>query len=335
INTALAIARELEIFRDDSFAITGAELEKLSDEELAASVSKYSVYARVAPEHKVRIVRAWQSHDQIVAMTGDGVNDAPALKQADIGAAMGIVGTDVAKGAADMVLTDDNFATIVSAVEEGRRIYDNILKAIQFLISCNVGEIFLLLVTSLFNLGAPLLPIHILWVNLVTDSFPALALSFDPAGKDIMKRKPRQIRSGFMTKGMVYRIFYQGLMIGAIPLAAFLIGLYEEDLVLGQTMAFATLMLAQLTHVRNIHSNTKLSFTINPLDNKPLIGAILLSAALALVVLLVPPVRDIFKLTGMDGKHWVIVILMSFIPILVVNLFKLFKINTIKEEKQE
>lgn len=334
VNTALAIARELNIFRDGNVAITGAELEKLSDEELAANVSKYSVYARVAPEHKVRIVRAWQSHNQIVAMTGDGVNDAPALKQADIGAAMGITGTDVAKGAADMVLTDDNFATIVSAVEEGRRIYDNILKAIQFLISSNVGEIFLLLVTSVFNLGAPLLPIHILWVNLVTDSFPALALSFDPAEKDIMKRKPRQIRQGFMTKGMVYRIFYQGLMIGAIPLAAFLIGLYEQDLVLGQTMAFATLMLAQLTHVRNMHSNTKLSFAINPMNNKPLIGAVLISAALALAVLLVPPVRDAFRLTAMDGKHWVIVILMSFIPIVVVNLFKLLKINTVKEEKQ-
>lgn len=334
VNTALAIARELNIFRDGNVAITGAELEKLSDEELAANVSKYSVYARVAPEHKVRIVRAWQSHNQIVAMTGDGVNDAPALKQADIGAAMGITGTDVAKGAADMVLTDDNFATIVSAVEEGRRIYDNILKAIQFLISSNVGEIFLLLVTSVFNLGAPLLPIHILWVNLVTDSFPALALSFDPAEKDIMKRKPRQIRQGFMTKGMVYRIFYQGLMIGAIPLAAFLIGLYEQDLVLGQTMAFATLMLAQLTHVRNMHSNTKLSFAINPMNNKPLVGAVLISAALALAVLLVPPVRDAFRLTAMDGKHWVIVILMSFIPIVVVNLFKLLKINTVKEEKQ-
>jgi Ca2+-transporting ATPase len=334
VNTALAIARELNIFRDGNVAITGAELEKLSDEELAANVSKYSVYARVAPEHKVRIVRAWQSHNQIVAMTGDGVNDAPALKQADIGAAMGITGTDDAKGAADMVLTDDNFATIVSAVEEGRRIYDNILKAIQFLISSNVGEIFLLLVTSVFNLGAPLLPIHILWVNLVTDSFPALALSFDPAEKDIMKRKPRQIRQGFMTKGMVYRIFYQGLMIGAIPLAAFLIGLYEQDLVLGQTMAFATLMLAQLTHVRNMHSNTKLSFAINPMNNKPLVGAVLISAALALAVLLVPPVRDAFRLTAMDGKHWVIVILMSFIPIVVVNLFKLLKINTVKEEKQ-
>jgi len=334
-NTALAIARELEIYKDGNFAITGADLEKLSDEELAANVSKYSVYARVAPEHKVRIVKAWQSHNEIVAMTGDGVNDAPALKQADIGAAMGIVGTDVAKGAADMVLTDDNFATIVSAVEEGRRIYDNILKAIQFLISCNVGEIFLLLVTSVFNMGTPLLPIHILWVNLVTDSLPALALSVDPAENDIMKRKPRKSKRGFMTRGMIWRVLYQGIMIGAIPLAAFIMGLREQGVILGQTMAFATLMFAQLTHVRNIHSTTKLSLATNPMKNKPLIGAILISAAMAVIVLLIPPIRDAFRLTAMDGKHWIIVLLMSLIPILVVDLFKLFRINTTRDEKQE
>ncbi len=219
--TALAIAREIGIYKDGDVAITGAELEKLTDEEFTETVSKYSVYARVAPEHKVRIVKAWQSHHEVVAMTGDGVNDAPALKQADIGAAMGIVGTDVAKGAADMILTDDNFATIVSAVEEGRRIYDNILKVIQYLLSTNVGEIFLLLVTSIFNLGIPLLPIHILWVNLVTDSLPALALSVDPPEKGIMNRKPRNSKKGFMTNGMIWRVMYQGTMIGAIPLVAY------------------------------------------------------------------------------------------------------------------
>ena len=209
-NTALAIAREIGIYKEGDVAITGAELAKLSEEEFAEQVTNYSVYARVAPEHKVRIVKAWQAHSEVVAMTGDGVNDAPALKQADIGAAMGIVGTDVAKGASDMVLTDDNFATIVSAVEEGRRIYDNILKAIQFLISCNIGEIFLLLVTSVFNLGTPLLPIHILWVNLVTDSLPALALSVDPAEADVMKRKPRKTKRGFMTNGMIWRVLVPG-----------------------------------------------------------------------------------------------------------------------------
>ena len=331
-STAMAIAREIGIFREGDFAITGTELEAISNEELKNNISKYSVYARVAPEHKVRIVKAWQSHNEVVAMTGDGVNDAPALKQADIGAAMGIVGTDVAKGAADMVLTDDNFATIVSAVEEGRRIYDNILKAIQFLLSTNVGEIFLLFVASVLNLGMPLLPIHILWVNLVTDSLPALALSVDPAEENIMKRKPRNLKHGFLTRGMVWRILYQGIMIGSIPLAAFIIGLRDGGEPLGQTMAFATLMFAQLIHVRNLHSNTKSSLAINPLRNKPLIGAIIASTGLALMVLLIPPVRDAFRLTVMDTRHWILVILMSFIPIIIVDLFKLLRINGTRDE---
>jgi Ca2+-transporting ATPase len=325
--TALAIAREIGIYKDGDLAITGAELEKISEAEFAENVTRYSVYARVAPEHKVRIVKAWQNHNEVVAMTGDGVNDAPALKQADIGAAMGIVGTDVAKGAADMILTDDNFATIVSAVEEGRRIYDNILKAIQFLLSTNVGEIFLLLVTSVFNLGLPLLPIHILWVNLVTDSLPALALSVDPAEEGIMNRKPLRPKKGFMTRGMIWRIMYQGLMIGAIPLGAYLIGLHDGGQALGQTMAFTTLVFAQLIHVRNLHSNKKSALAISPMKNKPLIGAIFVSALMALMVLLVQPVREAFGFTVMDGKHWVAVGLMSFIPILVVEVFKLLKIN--------
>ncbi len=325
--TAMAIAMKIGIFREGDTSITGAQLENLSDDELNQGVTRYSVYARVAPEHKVRIVKAWQNHNEVVAMTGDGVNDAPALKQADIGAAMGIVGTDVAKGAADMVLTDDNFATIVSAVEEGRRIYDNILKAVQFLLSTNVGEIFLLLITSLFNMGAPLLPIHILWVNLVTDSLPALALSIDPAEENIMDRKPRNSKRGFMTRDMVWRVLYQGVMIGLIPLAAFIFGLREGGLVLGQTMAFATLMFAQLVHVRNLHSNTRSSLAISPFKNLPLVGAIFISAGLALVVLLVPPVRDAFSLTALSGRQWITVLLMSLIPILVVDIFKFFNIN--------
>jgi Ca2+-transporting ATPase len=332
ITTALAIAGIAGIYKEGDLAITGAELEKLDEKVFYETVGNYSVYARVAPEHKVRIVKAWQSHNEVVAMTGDGVNDAPALKQADIGAAMGIAGTDVAKGASDMILTDDNFATIVSAVEEGRRIYDNILKAVQFLLSTNIGEIFLLLITSVFNLGAPLLPIHILWVNLVTDSLPALALSVDPAEKNIMNRKPRNSKRGFMTNGMIWRIFYQGLMLGSIPLAAFIIGSREGGEILGQTMAFATLMFVQLVHVRNLHSNTRSSLAISPLKNKPLIGAILISAGLALIVLLIPPVRESFSLTALDGKHWLIVVLMSLIPIVVVDIFKLFRINTTKDE---
>lgn len=332
-STALAIAREIGIYREGDVAITGTELEKLSDEELEKSVYRFSVYARVAPEHKVRIVKAWQSHSEVVAMTGDGVNDAPALKQADIGAAMGIVGTDVAKGAADMILTDDNFATIVSAVEEGRRIYDNILKVIQYLLSTNVGEIFLILVTSVFNMGMPLLPIHILWINLVTDSLPALDLSVDPPEKGIMNRKPRNTMKGFMTRGMVWRVLYQGLMIGCIPLVSYILGKHDGGEVLGRTMAFATLMFAQLVHVRNLHSNEKSSFLFNPLRNKALIGAIFVSAMIGLIVLLVPPVREAFSLAVMDREHWIIVILMALAPIPVVELFKMFRINGVKPDK--
>jgi len=331
--TALAIAQKIGIFKEGDLAITGSELEKLDEKEFYDNVASYSVYARVAPEHKVRIVKAWQSHDEIVAMTGDGVNDAPALKQADIGASMGIVGTDVAKGASDMILTDDNFATIVTAVEEGRRIYDNILKAIQCLLSTNIGEIFLLLITSVFNLGTPLLPIHILWVNLVTDSLPALALSVDPAEQNIMSRKPRNSKKGFMTNGVIWRIMYQGIMIGAIPLAAFIIGLRESGVVLGQTMAFATLMFTELVHVRNLHSNTRSSLAISPFKNKPLIAAIFVSGGLALLVLLVPPIREAFRLTALDGKHWIIVALLSLIPIAVVDIFKLLRINTTRDER--
>ena len=225
--TAIAIAKQLGILEKDDEAITGAELEKMSDEDLAKNVRKYSVYARVSPEHKVRIVKAWQSHGEIVAMTGDGVNDSPALKTSNIGCAMGVVGTDVAKEAADLILTDDNFATVVSAVEEGRRIYDNILKAIQFLLSSNIGEIVMLLIATLatpllakwFGIAdighlEILLPIHILWINLVTDSLPALALAFDPANKGIMERKPIKNDTGIFTKGMTWRIVYQGVMIG-------------------------------------------------------------------------------------------------------------------------
>ncbi|NLE35863.1 MAG: calcium-translocating P-type ATPase, PMCA-type [Bacteroidales bacterium] len=333
-STAMAIAREIGIYREGDVAVTGSDLENINDEELAASVGSISVYARVAPEHKVRIVKAWQSHNEVVAMTGDGVNDAPALKQADIGAAMGVVGTDVAKGAADMILTDDNFATIVSAVEEGRRIYDNILKVIQYLLSTNVGEIFLILVTSVFNMGMPLLPIHILWINLVTDSLPALALSVDPPEEGIMKRKPRSTKKGFMTKGMIWRVMYQGLMVGIIPLVSYIMGLHDGGEELGRTMAFATLMFAQLVHVRNLHSNEKSSFLFNPLKNKALIWAILGSALIGLIVLLIPPVREAFSLAVMDREHWIIVILMALAPIPVVELFKLLRINGVKGDEQ-
>ena len=330
--TAVAIAQEIGLFTEGDKAITGTELQKISDEELARDVHKYSVYARVAPEHKVRIVKAWQSHGEVVSMTGDGVNDAPALKQADIGTAMGIVGTEVAKDASDVILTDDNFATIVSAIEEGRRIYDNILKSIQFLLSSNVGEVLLIFIASIFNLGNPLLPIHILWINLVTDSLPALALSVDPAEKDIMTRKPRPTQQGFFTKGMTWRIAYQGATIGLISLVAYLLGRHDGGQQLGQTMAFAVLAFAQLFHVRNLHSNRKSSFKTSIFKNKALIGGIVISAAMMLVILLYPPFMKAFRLVEMDNIHWLYVLGLSVVPIVVVELFKLVGINSFKDE---
>ena len=350
--TATAIAKSLGILENENEAITGIELEKMSDEELEKNVRKYSVYARVSPEHKVRIVKAWQKNGEIVAMTGDGVNDSPALKTADIGCAMGIVGTDVAKEAADVILTDDNFATIVSAVEEGRRIYDNILKVIQFLLSSNVGEIVVLfLATMLTPLLAKwfgisdinhleiLLPIHILWINLVTDSLPALALAFDPANADIMKRKPRDTKKGVFTKGMTWRVIYQGIMIGGLTLAAFMIGLgtttepigdltlEQSKIEVGQTMAFITLALSELTHVFNVRNNKKSIFKTKIFNNKKLIGAVLISAALVFIILLIPELRNIFSIPVLPKQNIIELICLILSPIVVVEIFKLLKIN--------
>lgn len=355
--TAVAIAKALGILEKEDEAITGAELEEMSDEELTKNIRKYSVYARVSPEHKVRIVKAWQANGEIVAMTGDGVNDAPALKTADIGCAMGIVGTDVAKEAADVILTDDNFATIVSAVEEGRRIYDNILKAIQFLLSSNVGEIIVLFVAILItpllskifgidiHLIEPLLPIHILWINLVTDSLPALALAVDPAEKDIMKRKPIKSKKGVFTKGMIWRVVYQGVMIGIITLAAFVIGLgtknvpvieglteQEVRVEIGQTMAFVVLALSELVHVFNIRNNKESIFKTKIFNNGKLILAILVSAILMFVILLIPGLRTIFSIPVLPMSNIVEIVILVLLPMVIVEIFKLFKINTIGEE---
>ena len=344
--TAIAIAKSLGILENDNEAITGIELEKMTDEDLIKNVRNYSVYARVSPEHKVRIVKAWQANGEVVAMTGDGVNDAPALKTSDIGCAMGVVGTDVAKEAADVILTDDNFATVVSAVEEGRRIYDNILKAIQFLLSSNVGEIIVLFIAILitpllakwFNITdisalEPLLPIHILWINLVTDSLPALALAVDPATKDIMKRKPIKSGKGIFTKGMTWRIVYQGIMIGLITVAAFCIGLatpgYEEHvrIEIGQTMAFTVLALSELVHVFNIRNNKESLFKTKVFNNSKLILAVAVSAILMLIILLIPALRDIFSIWKLPIENILEVILLVFSPILIVEIFKLLKIN--------
>ncbi len=350
--TATAIAKKLGILENEDEAITGLELEKMSDEELEKNVRHYSVYARVSPEHKVRIVRAWQKNGEIVAMTGDGVNDSPALKTSDIGCAMGIVGTDVAKEAADVILTDDNFATIVSAVEEGRRIYDNILKVIQFLLSSNVGEIVVLFIATLCTplfaswFGITdithleiLLPIHILWINLVTDSLPALALAFDPANSDIMNRKPTKPGKGIFTKGMTWRIVYQGIMIGLLTLGAFMIGLAtttepidgltldESKIEVGQTMAFVTLAMSELVHVFNVRNNKKSIFKTKVFNNSKLIWAILGSAALMLIILAIPALRTIFSIPLLPTENIIELILLIFAPLVIVELFKLFKIN--------
>lgn len=355
--TATAIARELGILENDDEAITGQDLENMTDEELEKNVRHYSVYARVSPEHKVRIVKAWQKNGEIVAMTGDGVNDSPALKTSDIGCAMGVVGTDVAKEAADVILTDDNFATIVSAVEEGRRIYDNILKVIQFLLSSNIGEIVVLflatLLTPLFAnwFGITdithleiLLPIHILWINLVTDSLPALALAFDPANSDIMTRKPAKPGKGIFTKAMTWRIIYQGIMIGLLTLAAYAIGLAttnepingltleQSKIEVGQTMAFVTLALSELVHVVNVRDNKKSIFKTKVFNNKKLVWAIIASAALMFVILLIEPLRNIFSIPILPTQNILELVCLIFAPIVIVEIFKLLKINTIKDE---
>ncbi|MEE0866524.1 MAG: calcium-translocating P-type ATPase, PMCA-type [Clostridia bacterium] len=355
--TATAIAKKLGILENEEEAITGADLEKMSDEDLEKNVRKYSVYARVSPEHKVRIVKAWQKNGEIVAMTGDGVNDSPALKTADIGCAMGVVGTDVAKEAADVILTDDNFATIVSAVEEGRRIYDNILKAIQFLLSSNVGEIIVLflatlctpLFASLFGITdinhlEILLPIHILWINLVTDSLPALALAFDPANKGIMERKPKKANQGVFTKGMTWRVVYQGAMIGLLTLVAFVIGLAttntliegltldQSKIEVGQTMAFATLALSELVHVFNVRDNKKSLFRTNIFNNSKLILATIASATLMLIILFVPALRNIFSIPVLPTENILELVCLIFAPVVIVEIFKLLKINGTKGE---
>ena len=355
--TATAIAKKLGILENEDEAITGADLEKMTDEELEKNVRKYSVYARVSPEHKVRIVKAWQKNGEIVAMTGDGVNDSPALKTANIGCAMGVVGTDVAKEAADVILTDDNFATIVSAVEEGRRIYDNILKVIQFLLSSNVGEVIVLFLATLLTpffakwFGITdvvhleiLLPIHILWINLVTDSLPALALAFDPANEGIMKRKPAKPGKGVFTKGMTWRVIYQGAMIGLLTLAAFMIGLAttkepinglsldESKIEVGQTMAFITLAMSELVHIFNIRDNKKSIFKTKIFNNSKLIWAILASAALMFAILFIPALREIFSIPILPTGNILELVLLVFAPIVIVEIFKLLKINTAKEK---
>ncbi|ACL70941.1 calcium-transporting P-type ATPase, PMR1-type [Halothermothrix orenii] len=320
--TARAIAEELGIYKNGDKIITGSELEDMNPEELKEAVSLTTVYARVSPHHKSKIVQALKDSNEVVAMTGDGVNDAPALKKADIGVAMGITGTDVAKEAADMVLTDDNFASIVSAVEEGRGIYSNIKKFIHFLLSCNVGEIITLFLAIIVGLPRPLIPIQILWVNLVTDGFPALALGVDPAAPDLMEKPPRDPDEGVFAGKMGVNIISQGLFIGLLTLVIFFLGLHYFSLPVGQTMAFATLSFSQLIQALNARSREYSLFRLGILTNKYLILAIMISGLLQLGVMFIPFLQAAFKVIPLTGTQWLIVLLASLTPLPYVEILK-------------
>ncbi len=337
-NTAFAIAKELSIAFDINQVVSGSDLDEMSDEELAANCDHLRVFARVSPEHKVRIIKAFKSKGNIVSMTGDGVNDAPSLKAADIGVAMGITGTDVAKGASDMVLTDDNFSTIVSAIEEGRNIFSNIKKAVVFLISCNAGEIVTLFFGILFGWAAPLNATHILWVNLITDSFPALALGIDPGDHDVMKNKPRNPKDSLF-KGSVFTLVFNGVIIGVLTLIGFIYGVMKygdagvtlsniagnpEALMHAQTIAFVVLSGTQLIHSLNMRSSTKSIFKIGLFSNMYLVGAIVLGFALQLAVIYIPPVANMFNVIPLTLNDWGIVLGLSIVPLVINELRKLF-----------
>lgn len=326
--TAVAIAKELDIFRPGDLAITGEDLDFMPQELLEQDVDKFAVYARVSPEHKMRIVKAWQKKGMVVAMTGDGVNDAPALKVADIGCAMGITGTDVAKGAADMILTDDNFATIVKAVEQGRGIYSNIKKAIHYLLSCNIGEIVTLFLATLFNFHQPpLVAVQLLWLNLVTDSLPALALGMEPVEPSVMEEKPRSASEPLFTKQFSIRLAWQGLMVGLLTLGAYWLGEYvlsDPNLAdaTANTMAFATLTFCQLFHafdVRSEHQSiARIGLTSNPAMNK----AFLVGMALQLSVLLIPPLQSVFQVCMLNPVEWLVVLGLSLTPLVICEIEK-------------
>ncbi|MBW9145351.1 cation-translocating P-type ATPase [Clostridium sp. CM028] len=345
-NTAFAIAKDLNITKDPLAVMSGSELDKLSDEELNSKIDNIRVFARVSPEHKVKIINALKSKGNIVSMTGDGVNDAPSLKMADIGVAMGITGTDVAKGAADMILIDDNFSTIVSAIKEGRNIFTNIKKTVVFLISCNVGEIIALFLAILLGWASPLRPIHILWVNLITDTLPALALGVDPGDPDVMKYKPRNQKDGLF-KGSTLSLLLNGLLIGLVTLAAFIIGakyysgitnlfplfpqnISQDALKHAQTMAFVVLSVSQLVHSLNMRNNKKSIFQIGLFSNKYLIAAIVLGILLQDLIITIPPLANAFSVHALSLADWGIVTILALMPLLFNEIVKIFKRSSSK-----
>lgn len=333
-NTAVAIAKELGIADSITESITGVEIDQLSDEELADRINQYRVFARVSPEHKVKIVKGFKAHGNIVSMTGDGVNDAPSLKNADIGVAMGITGTDVSKGASDMILTDDNFTTIVHAIEEGRNIYNNIKKAVIFLLSCNLGEVVAIFTSILFFWPVPLLPTQILWINLITDSLPAIALGIDPGDKDVMKQKPRNPKESFFAHGSGYRAIIGGVLIGILTLVAFYYGLNEFGYSLGskqipedvltyaRTMSFVVLAASQLFYSLSMRNTTKSIFKVGLFTNKYLIGAIVVGFILQIGVISIPFLANAFKVHNLSLQDWGIVIALALIPLILNEIIK-------------
>ncbi|HHW38596.1 MAG TPA: cation-translocating P-type ATPase [Bacillales bacterium] len=340
--TAFAIAKDLGIANEEIESMTGSELDRLSETELCEKVNKIRVFARVSPEHKVKIVKALKTNDRIVAMTGDGVNDAPSLKQADVGVAMGKGGTDVAKGAADIVLTDDNFATIVAAVEEGRNIYQNIKKSILFLLSCNLGEIVTLFIAILLGWPAPLTAIHILWINLITDTLPAISLGLDPDDPDVMDQQPRSIKESIFAHGGGMFILLYGILIGFLTLFAFVTGLNyyigapsifsidfsnisKDALVHAQTMAFVTLCITQLFHSLNLRSTKKSLREVGLFTNKFLLSSVFFGIALQAILVNVPVFNNIFGLHVLSLKDWFFVLTLSLVPVIFSELSKAWK----------
>ena len=321
LQTAKAIAKELGILKRGDLAIDGETLERMSQHELEQNIMDYSVFARVSPEHKVRIVKAFQSTGAVVAMTGDGVNDAPALKNADIGIAMGKGGTDVAKNAADMILLDDNFVTIVEAVKQGRNIYDNIKKAIHFLISTNIGEIVTIFFGLVLGIKSPLLAIQLLWINLVTDSLPAIALGLEKEEENIMSRLPRNPKKNLFADGLWWKIIIEGAMLGIFTLLAFSIGNRLYSVEVGRTMAFLTLGILELVHSFNIKSEESI-FKIGVLENKYLVGALVLGVILQVIVVVVSPLAQVFSLVPLTGIQWLYTVLIAVAPIPIVEIQK-------------